>query len=140
MMNTMNKQKGVSLIELIIFIVVLGILGAGILMAFVVSLEKIPNIHRVSRATELAQKRMELLWGQKNLDFDSLADPCQGGSPPAICTLPSWVTDYQIDPTDTIHNNYDGKSYLKEIRVIVERSDDSSQLASLQAVLTHYHL
>lgn len=132
----MNKQKGISLIELIIFIVVLGILGTGILIAFVVSLEKTPNINRISRATELAQERMEIIFGQKKLNgFTSMTDICDPDpSSVAICsTLPS---EYEIE-TPTIQA-WNSTTFFKEITINVNWTADTDRLSSLQAIVADY--
>ena len=132
-----KKQSGVSLIELIIFIIVLSILGSGILIAFVVSLEKTPNINRISRATELAQGRMEFLLGQNKLNGFSttMTDPCDGATPPDICSTPTIPVNYQIASTIT---DWNSNTDFKEITVTVTRTDDASTLSSIKAIVANY--
>lgn len=126
------RQQGVTLIELIIFIVVLGILGSGILMAFVVALAKSPDIAKMSRASELAQERLELILGQyEEHGFSTFTDLCDGTpSEPAVCTL---SLNYQIaDPT--IVNNWNGDPDYQLIQVVVSGDGESS----LNMVVTQY--
>lgn len=83
----MNKHSGFSLIELIVFIVVIGIAVAAIMVPLNMASEKSPNPNYQTIALQLAQGRMELLLGQRYLKgYVNFADPCSGGSPPAICT------------------------------------------------------
>ena len=86
----LNKEAGYSLIELIIFIMIMGILGATIMAVFNVVGMKSPSLKNQSIAIELAQKRMDLILGQKAVNgFASFSDPCPG---PTICTAPSGYT------------------------------------------------
>ena len=90
----MKKYLGFSLIELIIFIVVLAIVALGILLSVEVALEQSPNLEFNTRALELAQGRIELILEQKKeLGFASFSDPCNQATPPNICTN---VTGYTI--------------------------------------------
>ena len=56
---------GYSLIELVIFIVVIGILGVGLMSAFSGALLGATEPERITRATVLAQERMELILGRR---------------------------------------------------------------------------
>ena len=97
--------EGFSLIELIVFIVVLGVLAAGLVVAFSSPLRSSPEAGRLDLAAELAQQRMELILAQRRANgFAGFTDPCPG---PAICTPPtgytvtsSIVAGYGGDPTN----------------------------------------
>ena len=97
--------EGFSLIELIVFIVVLGVLAAGLVVAFSSPLRSSPEAGRLDLAGELAQQRMELILAQRRATgFAGFTDPCPG---PAICTPPagytvtsSIVAGYAGDPTN----------------------------------------
>lgn len=83
------KQTGFTLIELIIFIVIIGILATGIFATFNQVLVNAQNPEIVVKATQLAQGRMNLILGQfKNAGFNT-SDPCGGGGPTSVCSLPS---------------------------------------------------
>ena len=82
-------QHGVSLIELIAFIVIMGISVVALLSMYRAVLPHGVTPAQITLATQLAQERMELLLGQRDASGYSttvLTDPCVGGTPPAICT------------------------------------------------------
>ena len=96
---------GFSLLEAIVFIVVLGVLAAGLVVAFASPLLRSPDAGRLDLAAELAQQRMELILAQRRATgFAAFADPCPG---PSVCTPPtgytvtsSIVAGYGADPTN----------------------------------------
>ena len=100
-----RQADGFSLIEVIVFIVVLGVLAAGLVVAFSSPLRNSPEAGRLDLAAELAQQRMELILAQRRATgFAGFTDPCPG---PAICTPPtgytvtsSIVSGYGGDPTN----------------------------------------
>ena len=100
-----RQGDGFSLIEVIVFIVVLGVLAAGLVVAFSSPLRNSPEAGRLDLAAELAQQRMELILAQRRgTGFAGFTDPCPG---PAICTPPtgytvtsSIVAGYGGDPTN----------------------------------------
>lgn len=85
------KTEGFTLIELIIFIVVVGLLAAGILLAFNNILAKSVTPHDQNLAVQLAKERMEIILGQRwAVGFAGFSDPCDPGPGPALCSaLPS---------------------------------------------------
>ena len=122
-----NKEAGYSLIELIIFIVILGILGATITAAFNVAGIKSPSIKNQSVAIELAQKRMDLILGNKASNgFASFSDPCPG---PTICSDPAGYTVGSSIATD-----WNSDTDYKVITVTVS----GSGTASLKALVANY--
>lgn len=101
----MQKQYGFSLIELIIFIAVIGILASGLLLGMNQVLGTAAQPEQNSIATQLAKERMELILGQRNtssIGYASFTDPCTGPGP-AICTLPAGFSILQ--PTITVDVN-----------------------------------
>jgi type II secretory pathway pseudopilin PulG len=133
----MKKQKGVTLIELVIFIIVLGIIVTGILMSFGVALRKSPDIDRASRAVELAQQRMDLIVGLRKMNgFDSITtDPCEDPSPPNACTIPS---GYTITTTIGDGDNPWVAPDYKVVTITVKDSSTDAQLAQIKALLAAY--
>lgn len=103
-----RRHGGFSLVEAIVFIVVAGVLTAGLTAALVTLLRDAPQAGRLDRAAELAQQRMELILGQRRAaGFAAFADPCVPGPGPAICTPPagyavssSIVTGWGADPAN----------------------------------------
>lgn len=83
----MRRLGGFSLIEAIVFIVVLAVLLGGLVVAFTSPLGQSPQAGQLDMAAELAQQRMELILAQRRaVGFVAFADPCPG---PAICTPPA---------------------------------------------------
>jgi Tfp pilus assembly protein PilV len=82
-------QRGVSLIELIAFIVIMGISVVALLSMYRAVLPRGATPAEITLATQLAQERMELILGQRIVDGYSTAtftDPCVGAASPVICT------------------------------------------------------
>jgi len=141
-------QRGVTLIELIAFIVIMGISVTALLSMYRAVLPRGATTTEITRATQLAQERMELILGQRVASGYSsvvLADPCAGGTPPKICTdqytPPSGlysivvtgispVTPWPaISPVNA--NNY----RMLGVKVM---GLDGTQLANLSAVIANY--
>jgi type II secretory pathway pseudopilin PulG len=99
---------GFSLIEVIVFIVVLGVLLAGLIVSLASPLRNSPEAGRLDLAAELAQQRMELILAQRRAaGFAAFTDPCSPGPGPAICTPPAGYTitssiasGFGADPTN----------------------------------------
>lgn len=88
------KQTGFSLIELIVFILIIGLASSAVLAAFQTILQKSPTGNHETTAIALAQERMDLILSQRRIQgFSSFIDPCVSGSPPSICTA---LTGYSI--------------------------------------------
>jgi Tfp pilus assembly protein PilV len=82
-------QCGLSLIELIAFIVIMGISVVALLSMYRAVLPRGATPEQITLATQLAQERMELLLAQRITDGYSTAtftDPCVGALSPVICT------------------------------------------------------
>ncbi len=84
----MKKNSGFTLIEIIIFIVIIGLVANAILFAFSTSLQKIPTILQTSIASQTAKKCMEWFIGQRRLN-DYSAITCPSTSVPSFCTAPA---------------------------------------------------
>jgi type II secretory pathway pseudopilin PulG len=75
---------GFTLIELIVFIVVAGVLAVGLASVFSSAMHGAAEPGQLTQATQIAQERMELILGQRRaVGFAAFADPCPG-SP--LCT------------------------------------------------------
>lgn len=76
-MTNSLKQRGFTLIEMVIFIVVLGIIGATLVSAFNASQSSSRTPEQTLIATELAISRMELILEQRfSQGFNNFSDPC----------------------------------------------------------------
>jgi MSHA pilin protein MshD len=143
-----KRQTGVSLIELIVFIVVVAIAVIGLLQSLGRSLPTDPAPQEITQATQLVQERMELIVGQKdNLGYAGMTDPCVGGTPPAICTTSGFtVTVCGVNagagcaaPPIACPAAVDSNTAnCKSITVTVTDSTTNKQLATLTSLVTNY--
>lgn len=141
-----KSQTGVSLVEMVAFIVIVSIAMVGLMRAYTSILSRAPTAAQLTQATQLAQERMELILAQKDvLGFESLAlDPCVT-SAAAICTPPAgfsittpalgtaaklpWPGATPSDPTAI---------NFRLITVTVTDTQSTKQLTEVQAVLANY--
>ena len=88
-----HASRGFSLIEAIIFIVVVGLMVAALAVAFGATLRRAPEAGELDRMAELTQQRMELILAQRrSAGFAAFADPCVPGPGPAACSIPAGYT------------------------------------------------
>lgn len=98
-------MSGFTLIEVVIFIVVAGVLAAGLIVAMGSSVRGTSQAGQTDMAAEIAQTRMELILAQRRTaGFVAFTDPCPG---PVVCTAPtgyavssSIVPGFGGDPTN----------------------------------------
>jgi prepilin-type N-terminal cleavage/methylation domain-containing protein len=88
----MNRPRGFTLVELLVFIVILGFAGYALFRSFGSVLPRSPTAAQLTQATLLAQERMELIQGQRDSSlagrgFNNTVDldPCNVGAP-TVCT------------------------------------------------------
>lgn len=87
MKNFKNKSCGFTLIELVVFIVVLGILARGLLGSYIVVLRGTPRVSQMMIASETAAKCINWYVGQRKLyGYASINPP--GTTVPNFCTAP----------------------------------------------------
>jgi type II secretory pathway pseudopilin PulG len=96
MKKKQSKHSGISLIEMIVFISVIGIVAVGILNTFSAALIESAKSQNVFIGYGLAMQRMEIILGQRRI-VGHQSDPTQydicASSPPAVCgTTPSGYT------------------------------------------------
>jgi Tfp pilus assembly protein PilV len=84
-----GRELGFSLVEVIAFLIVMGVGAAALLPMFRNVLPRSLDSSEIVRATHLAQSRMELILAQRAASgFSGINDPCQAANPPA-CAVPS---------------------------------------------------
>lgn len=128
----MLRSKGFTLIEVIIFIVIMGVLGVGVLASFNVAMQRAPSIQNSSRAIGLAKRRMEMVMGYVDVyGFNNLTiDPCLGTYAGAyFCADPVGYTT-----TATIIDDFSGDANLKQVSVNVT----GNATASLSSLVGNY--
>jgi Tfp pilus assembly protein PilV len=137
-------SRGVSLIELIAFIVIMGISVVALLSMYRAVLPRGATPAQITLATQLAQERMELLLGQRDAGGYStvaLTDPCVGGTPPKVCTdqyTPSGLYSIVVTGVNPAVQwaGLSTNSYrMLGVRVL---GPDGKQLAGLSAVIANY--
>lgn len=129
-----GKQVGFSLVELVIFIVVMGVMATGLMAVFQSALSGSGVPGQMTTAMQLAQERMELVLATKRLQavYDATAfDPCIPGPGPAICT-PA-VAGYTVNVTVNDPSPTFGAGY-SEITVAVTGTSQ----ASLTTLVANY--
>lgn len=115
-----KKAYGFTLIELIAFIIVIGIAATAVFISFnrIVTGSTRPDANQI--AIDLAERRMELILGNRFIQgFVTFTDPCTGGSPPAVCNTPS---GYNVSATITTDPDPD----FKTIEVVTTGMADAS--------------
>jgi Tfp pilus assembly protein PilV len=129
-------QRGVSLIELIAFIVIMGISVVALLSMYRAVLPHGATPAEITVATQLAQERMELILGQRvarGYSPVTSLDPCPGA---AICTP---TTGYSVSVSGVsppvLWSDVSGNYRQIGVRVV---GPDGNQLASLSAVIANY--
>jgi type II secretory pathway pseudopilin PulG len=84
----MKKLHGFTLIEIIVFIVVISLMVNALFIAYSTSLSKMPHLSETIIARQTAKKCMEWFIGQRRLNgYNSLS--CPSTSVPTFCTTPS---------------------------------------------------
>lgn len=129
-------QRGVSLIELIAFIVIMGISVVALLSMYRAVLPRGATPAQITVATQLAQERMELILGQRvarGYSPVTSLDPCPGA---AICAP---TTGYSVivsgGGSPVVWSGV--TSSYRQIGVQV-LGPDNNQLAILSAVIANY--
>lgn len=125
------NQSGVTLVELVAFIVIVALLATGLIAAFTSAMRDTPKSNEITQALQLAQERMELILAyKKSKGFTALVDPCTLASPPAQCTPPSGYSVSVPFP----FTNWNGSAEYKTITVNITGRQD----ITLTAVVASY--
>jgi prepilin-type N-terminal cleavage/methylation domain-containing protein len=81
------KQQGFSLIELITFIIVIGIIASSLLLGLNNAIRYSGIPRSISEASYLANARMQIILMNRAINgYSSLSDPCTSTPGLAICT------------------------------------------------------
>ena len=127
-------ERGVTLVELIIFIVIMGISAVALLSMYRAVLPHGVTPAQITLATQLAQERMELILGQRAASgYSPIVDPCPG---PAICTPTAGysVIVSGVNPP-VLWSDVTGNYRQIGVRVL---GPDGNQRANLLAVIANY--
>jgi len=142
--------RGVSLVELIVFIVVTGIVAAALIAGMAAAVRTAPVPRAMHQGLQLAQGRMELILAQrKSLGFSNFTsatfDPCQppGGAqeaclaPAAYAATACFYTGAGTCAFGAANTCQSGNVDYKCVRVRVTGSDGST-LTQLDAMVANY--
>jgi prepilin-type N-terminal cleavage/methylation domain-containing protein len=138
-----RREHGFTLVELVVFIVILGVAAVALFKMFGQVLPQSPQPAQLEQATQLAQERVELILGQRDASGYGPAelDPCKKTGPPAICTT---TLGYSVSSAGTTlgsevawnGNPTTGIGAFKLITVTVKLG--VTQLAQQSVVLANY--
>jgi len=141
------RSRGVTLVELVVFIVIVGIAAFALLQSFGSLLPRSPTGAQLTQASQLAQERMELILGQRNvLGYTNAInlDPCIVGPAPAVCTN---TFGYAVSSAGTTPapaappagpTAWNGNPTTEYKLITVTVSLSGTQLAQEYAVLANY--
>lgn len=129
------SQRGLSLIELVGFIVVMAVVMAGVVSALTGTLQRSATPRELNQGLELAQSRMEIILLQKErlgfAAFTTSFDPCATATPEA-CVVP---TGYTVSAS--LAQTFSGND--ANFRVVqVEALRNGERRAYLETVMANY--
>jgi len=135
--RTLQRMAGLSLIELILFIMIIGLLAAGLLAGFNRVLTGTATLSPLNQSRWLAEERMELILPQRQqLGFAGFTattfDPCTSApaSTQAVCT--TWPAGFNVSAS--LQNNWLGDTAYQVITVNVTGPVNTQ----LQALVADY--
>jgi type II secretory pathway pseudopilin PulG len=148
-----SRCRGVTLVELIAFIIVISVLVSGLMIGFSTTVRDGGAPKQVTQALQLAQERMELIRARKDaVGFACFTgtrfDPCTGGAGAGACTAMPASTHpacnsattfgYTVTPTlDETGACMGGDPNYKCITVTVTDAGGAN-LSRLQAAVANY--
>ena len=138
----MSRLRGFTLVELLVFIVIVGFAAYALFRSFGSVLPRSPTAAQLTQAMQLAQERMELILGQRDSPlagrgFNNTVDldPCNVGAP-TVCTN---TLGYTVSSTGTASGGgviWNGNANYKIVTVTVTLGGIT--LARQSAVLSNY--
>jgi type II secretory pathway pseudopilin PulG len=81
-------RRGFTLVETLVFIVIVSFAAYALFRSFGSLLPRSPSAAQLTQATQLAQERMELILGQRDVQTYNNGvdlDPCTRGAPASVC-------------------------------------------------------
>ena len=125
---------GFSLIELVIFIVIIGIAVSSVFLSLSTALQKTSLVNPQTTAIELASARMDIILGQRRINgFQSFYDLCSINPP--VCTVAPGIAGYTISSTISKYTVGNDSNY-KIIDVLVTGPQNSR--ANLKTMVAEY--
>ncbi len=128
-----NQNSGFTLIELIIFISVLGFISSSAFITFdnILRLNGSPN--RTLQAASLARSRMEIILFSRQNNYASFNDPCNLSTSGICAALNTYATSHSLTVAETtITENSPNKT------IVVSVSSAEGNSYPLQARVSNY--
>lgn len=126
-----GAQTGLTMIEMVVFIVVIGVLGVALMSAIINPLAGAGTQQDAVFVTQLAQERLEVVLGQKRREGFPGSDPCDAGATLSTCNEPA---GYDISTTfNAWSENPDTDNYQV---ITVSVSSGGSNAYSTSALVT----
>ena len=133
----LKRRSGFTLVEVVVFMVIVGVAAFALLRSFGSVLPRSPTAAQITQASQVAQERMELIFGRYvAAGFTAVNDPCVGGTPPPICTPPAGYTVTVGGVGAAVAWNANSLTNYKLVTVTVTLG--GTQLAQENAVLANY--
>ncbi len=134
-------RRGFTLVETVVFIVIMSFAAYALFRSFGSLLPRSPSAAQLTQATQLAQERMELILGQRDVQTYNNGvdlDPCTRGGPASICASAFTVssTGTAVAPGTWVAWNGNPTNTYKLVTVTV--SLGGVTLAKQNAVLSSY--
>lgn len=155
-MKARFHARGMTLVELIAFIIIVGVLVSGVIGGFSTTMRGSSMPKQVTQALQLAQERMELIRARKDVvgfacftgtRFDPCTAAAAAGSCPAFVaasTHPACINPplsgftVTVPPLDETGACMGGDANYKCITVTVTETSTGNGLAQLQAAVANY--
>lgn len=129
------QARGLTLVEVVVFIVILAVVVTGLVAAFAGALRLSGTPQQAYQALQLAQGRTELILGQKKrLGFGAFTasfDPCATATPEA-CLAP---TGYTVSAA--LAQTYSGGDANYRTIVVTVVGPDGGQLADIRTLVAN---
>lgn len=128
----LKRARGFTLIELIIYLVIVGFLAVAILTGMSTALQQSPQITQITQAAFLAQQRMEVIAGYKMANgFSSFVDPCDAPAtfPDQLCSAGAFAQGFSV--SSTITPSWESDANLTLVAVTVSGGDGASTFTTV---------
>lgn len=136
----LKKVSGFTLIELIVFIVGLGVLASVVLLPLMVGLRSSSKGFNSLAAYEIAKGRIDLIRMQSRQGaFSSTQDMCAGSSPPAVCagsTPAAYTVTSSFTAAPSPYNNT--ANYMQLTVTVNGNASVGNGYAQVTTLLTNY--